>query len=103
MNILIVLLAVGLTARLVRLVTVDTIAEKPRAWVVVTAHRLAPRAGRWADTLLSCPYCLSVWVAAGVAASWAVWGHTVAWQAVALAGTASYVAGHAVAYLDVRD
>lgn len=94
------LLAVGLTARIVRLVTVDEIAARPRAWTIVAAHRVTPLAGRWVASLLGCPYCLAVWVGAGVAASWAVWGHTVGWQAVALAGTVAYVAGHAVARLD---
>lgn len=77
-------LAVGALAvhRLTRLVTTDTITEGPR-------DALVDRGGRLAD-LITCPWCVSVWAAAGWAALSTVapslarpLGAVLAWSSVA--------------------
>lgn len=48
--------------RLWRLVSVDTITEPARDWVLV-------RLPAWADDMVTCPWCLGSWTAFGV--TWA--------------------------------
>lgn len=48
------------TYRLIRLVQRDTITSRPRAW----AHKRY--SGGWLLELVTCPWCLSIWVGAGV-------------------------------------
>lgn len=94
-----VILLVGFAARLTRLAVVDDIAEPARVAVV----RAVPiRLVDWAQSLVSCPFCIGFWLSAAVVASWAAWGSTVGWQLTAGAFTLSYVAGHLVARLDVE-
>jgi len=45
------------TYRATRLIAVDKIMRRPRDWVDL-------RAPAWIGSLMSCPWCLSVWVAA---------------------------------------
>jgi len=68
--------------RLARLVTADTITERPRQWI-------AERGDRW-SLFITCPWCTSVWLAAGWAllasllpAGALVLGAILAWSAVA--------------------
>jgi hypothetical protein len=77
-------------ARIVRLVTEDTITEPARAWI----DEHAPE--KLSD-LVTCPWCMGVWVAAGVFAARRVAPR--AWdplaRALALAELASAIAVHA--------
>jgi hypothetical protein len=51
--------------RLVRLVVADRILDRPRSWVT---RRSLKRRGVWAY-FLTCPWCVSIWLAAGVVAA----------------------------------
>ena len=92
------LLALGATARLVRLAVVDDAGAVIR-WPVTRAARLV-RGDDLAVRLLGCPFCVGLWIALAVAVTWGAWGASVWWQVPALALTASYVAGHLVSTLD---
>lgn len=96
------LLMIGLTARLIRLAVVDDIAEPVRIAVVRLAARLGDAPTRWVLALISCPFCIGFWISLAVALTWAHAGHTAGYGVAALAGTLSYLAGHAVATLDAR-
>lgn len=67
---LLLVLIIGATARAVRLIGADTISEPFRdRW-------LTP--GSWFETLFTCPWCLSMWIAPIVVAcaytcDWFVW------------------------------
>lgn len=104
MEIVELVLAAGLVARLTRFVVYDDAGRLVRTPVRVGARAIGRRRGiGWADRLLACPFCAGYWVALLVAGSWALWGGTTAWRAFALAGTASYLAGHLAVTLDDRD
>ncbi len=73
-------------ARLTGLVTTDEITQPIRGSVLTRLDRL-PRARYWIETLITCQWCASIWVAAPVAPL-VVWHPTSAWlfvPAVALA------------------
>lgn len=95
MDALTVALAIGLTVRLTRFVVVDDAGRIVRRPLVRTADRISPRAGAIATDLLECPYCAGWWIAFGVAASAVAWSGAILWQAFAVAGTASWLAGRA--------
>lgn len=85
MSFLLVLLVLGAVWRLARLVAIDFITEPARLWV--------DRRSTWLGYLVSCPWCISVWIAPLVA--WpALWwpDNRVIWL-VLLSLTASGVAG----------
>jgi hypothetical protein len=63
---LVLLLAVFATYRLTRLVTADAITEPLRVWADVKSQKFG--------YLLSCDWCLSMWVAPPVAVIAVVWG-----------------------------
>lgn len=94
-------LVLGAAARLTRLVVLDDAGEPIRSTL-----RCAASHARGGDLLvivddgLRCPYCVAVWVSAGVVGSYAAWGQRGWWQTVAGALATSYAAGHAVARLD---
>lgn len=77
------------TARLVRLAQTDTILDPIRRPLLRRAERT--KAKGW--ELLWCPWCLSVWVGAVVAASWLAWGDDRGWSACTAVLAASYVTG----------
>lgn len=97
------IVAVGLAAyRLARLVALDTITDPARAWLY--RHAFTPpayddpptvrnRAWAWVYDLVSCVFCVSVWVSLGL---WFAFVPTVSWRnllwAGAVAGTASILA-----------
>jgi hypothetical protein len=87
-----VVLAVGTTARLTRLVTADSITEPVREWIATRAKRENPRLWAKLDDLVQCPWCVSVWVSFPTAlalvgpAGWVMVGGT--------AMTASLVTGN---------
>ena len=71
--------------RLTRLATRDTITARPRDW--------ATGRSRFLEGLLACPWCTSVWVAAGVVAARRLVPGL--WEPVAEVLAASAVAGAA--------
>jgi hypothetical protein len=83
---LLVTLAVLATARLTRLVTTDSITDPARAWL----HDHTPP---WVTYLVHCPWCVSVWLGAGVAAATYNWPRTWPVQIALVGLTASYVTG----------
>lgn len=93
-----ILLTIGLTARITRLLVVDRILHRPRTWVCVKLGLTHP-----ISYLVTCSWCMSVWVGAAVAAAWWQWGDTRWWTAVTLAATASLVSGWAANWLDPAD
>jgi hypothetical protein len=100
-----VVLLVGLSARVTRLVTVDTIMAPVRERAIYEAARRSASwdGGFWVASLLGCPHCVGFWLSLLVLASWLVWGGTTVWVTVAGAFTLSYVAGHLVGRLDMGD
>lgn len=106
------LLALGATARLTRLVTTDTLTERPRAALlalIAQPRRIRRSVGPGVVippptrlraalvTLLQCPWCISFWIACAVlaaahAATLHPWAHT-ATALLAAALTLSYFTG----------
>lgn len=77
------LLAAGMALRLTRLTATD----------VITAPLRKPLSG-WVLKLVTCGWCASVWISfIIVAPTWYLWRHELIWQAIALALTASWLAG----------
>jgi hypothetical protein len=83
-----VVLVVGASARLTRLVTVDTIAGPFRAWFI---GRYGPDSKP--ATLVGCPWCIGFWLTTAVAAL--AWCAGDSWWFVfpALVLTGSYLVG----------
>lgn len=77
-----IVLACGLTARLTRLITLDTITEPIRA-----------RLKGLLSVLAECPWCSGFWVSLAVGLSWMAWSDQTWWQITALVGTLAFVAG----------
>lgn len=95
------ILTIGLTARLIRLAVYDDAGERIiRQPIYRIARRLHRNGEAWAEDLTACPFCIGFWLALIAAGSWALAGHTIWWTAIALAFTASYVAGHLAGRLD---
>lgn len=77
------------TARLTRLITRDTVFTRPRNRLIVAMPaRLEPIA-----YLITCDWCVSVYVGAGTAGVWYWWGDTRAFLAVVAALAFSHVTG----------
>lgn len=101
MDVITLLLATGLTARIVRFLTIDAAGVPVFGAILAVGKKVGRKRGEaFVEDLFDCPFCIGLWVSIGVAASWAVYGHTVVWQAVALAGAASWFAGHLVLRYD---
>jgi hypothetical protein len=77
-------LALGLAARLTRLITLDTITQPIR-----------DRLSGFFAALVECPWCSGVWTAVAVGLSWMWWADQTWWQVTALIGTIAWVAGAA--------
>lgn len=94
-------LIAGAAARLTRLVVIDDAGEPIRSTLrCVASHARGSDLLVIVDDGLRCPYCVSVWVSAGVVGSYAAWGQRGWWRVAAGALATSYAAGHAVAHLD---
>lgn len=95
MNVVVFLLALGITCRITRFITKDTLAAGFRSWM----------AERFGDDsklayLVTCSWCTSIWVSAAVVPlSWTA-GGTAAFRVVALILTLSYLSGLASDWLD---
>ena len=74
MNAMWVIIAMLATYRLTRLVTADRITQGLRGWVVDRSE--------WAGYLVTCDWCLSVWIAPGPAVAVVAYGDVRAVQAV---------------------
>ncbi|MFZ2488673.1 MAG: hypothetical protein WAZ19_11170 [Anaerolineae bacterium] len=92
------LLTIGLILRLTRLIVADQITYPIRARIVV---RLGP--DHPISTLITCTWCMSVWIAASVCLAGYWWADTHWWTIAALAGTASLLAGWTSRWLDPAD
>lgn len=81
--------------RLTRLVTTDTVMAWPRAWLSGALHRSPPKRRR-TFFFLTCPWCTSIWLAAGVVALTRYvpreWCYVAA--GLAFSGVAGYLAEH---------
>ena len=67
------ILALG-AFRLWRLLSSDTILDKPRHWLLVNAKKKAPRKyGKEVETFLKCPFCLGWWVSLVTWGAWLIW------------------------------
>lgn len=86
MSALAVVLAVGGTMRLTRLVTHDYLTERPRRW-------LQARLPEKLAYLIGCPWCASFWIGAAVAPVVVLWPTNRAVLAALIALTASMVSG----------
>ena len=83
---LLVVLAVLATARATHFVTEDYLFDGPRAFI-------QRHSGPKIAYLVQCPWCLSIWLGLGIAAT-AYWGRSHWWVQVPLLGlAASYVTG----------
>ena len=78
MSLGVVFLAFGLIARITRLITDDYITGWLRAWII---GRFGPDSRT--AYLVTCPWCMSLWVAGAVVPVAYYWGHT---QAFLIAG-----------------
>jgi hypothetical protein len=77
MNTLWLIVTMLATYRLTRLVTADEITKRVRGWVVDRSE--------WFGYLVTCDWCLSVWVAPLPALSVVVWGDVTPVQVVLVA------------------
>lgn len=70
---LVVVLIIGTTARLTRLITADSITDPPRAWITLKAEaKVGRKVWTWFDDLIHCVWCVSIYV--GTATAYiAVW------------------------------
>ena len=105
-----VVLLLGLTLRLTRLVTADHLGD----WLIRDEF-FAPMT-RWANIRdpegypatwrqklwmgLNCPFCVGFWIGTATLASFYLWHGDTAWRLVAGAFTLNYVVGHMSARLD---
>lgn len=88
MTLLTVILTIGATARLTRLLTDDKITETPRDWVL---DHINPTSNL--TYLLTCRWCTSIYTATITATTAHWWAHTPYWTIPALALTASHTTG----------
>ncbi|MDH6279519.1 DUF1360 domain-containing protein [Prescottella agglutinans] len=98
MTIAIFLLALGATARITRLITRDFITRQLR---VCAIRRFGP--DHDIPYLLTCPWCLSIWVAGGVMTIAWFYGEHPGFIIPAAALTASYLIGIAASILDTAE
>ena len=98
---LLVVLAIGATMRLTRLVNEDAITEPIRSWFFRRdGDELEPdEIGRWAY-FITCPWCVSIWVGALVAYTAIWWGDNRVVVTGLLALTCSVATGIIAGLLD---
>lgn len=96
MTLSVFLLALGATARIVRLITDDAILGKLRAWVI----RKTGDPDHWAPYLLHCPWCVSPYVGGAIFTCAWFYGSTPWFIIPAAVATASWIIGIAAGWLD---
>lgn len=79
--------------RVTYLVTLDTITEPVRDWIVVHLDDAPGSAGSWFAYLVTCPWCASVWLGAVAAPVLLTWGDSPWLFVPALALALSQIAG----------
>ena len=95
MNVVVFLLALGITCRITRFITKDTLAAGFRSWV---AARFGDDSGP--AYLVTCSWCTSIWISAAVVPVAFLSGGSIGFQAVAMMLTLSYLTGVASNWLD---
>lgn len=95
MSLQILLLTLGMTCRITRFITKDTLAAGLRSKV----------AARFGDDskpayLVTCGWCTSIWISAAAVPVALIAGDTTAYQAVATVLTVSYLTGVASTWID---
>ncbi|MEW1679158.1 DUF1360 domain-containing protein [Streptomyces noursei] len=101
------LTALGATARITRLLGRDTITYPLRDAIARKATPQnegdkPPGLWSWINDLIGCPWCVSIWVGAGVTPVAIEWGNTLAYQWPAAALTLSWVTGLVAQHWDAR-
>lgn len=91
MSVWVVLVYVLAVARVTGLITADEITCTPREWLV--NHLPANQVGVALEYLVTCPWCVSIWVGAATAPLLWLWGDTPGVLLPALALAASQVTG----------
>lgn len=87
-----VVLTILAVARVTRLITTDKLTEAPRNALVLWLIDRRGEGTRLAY-LVMCDWCMSVYTGSVAACAYAVWHDTLAYMAVTLALSASYVTG----------
>ena len=90
-------LALGVTLRATRLIARDSITADARAWVI---RRWGPES-KPAEGI-SCPWCVSVWIAAAATPVAYLAGDSAAFQIAGTAAWATYLTGLAATWLEER-
>jgi len=68
-----IIIASLITYRITRLAITDTILDTPRIWFHQTIIGRPGKFRMWFYELITCKYCLSVWIAAAVVAILNIW------------------------------
>lgn len=68
------LLLLAAAYRLWRLLSYDTILDRPRTWVLQSIRDNETRDDYW-SIFLTCPWCAGFWMTAGWWAAWQAWPH----------------------------
>jgi hypothetical protein len=95
MDLVVFLLSLGITCRITRLITKDTLTAGFRSW---TAERFGDDSKP--AYLVTCGWCTSMWVASAVVPVAYLAGSTLVFQCAALILTLSYLSGVASDWLD---
>lgn len=95
MSLVVALLALGATARITRFFNKDYLARGVR---IILIRRFGP--DHDLPYLVTCPWCLSVWVAGGIFTTAWFYGEHAGFQIPALALTASWLYAIVAAYVD---
>lgn len=99
MSVVMLVLMLLSVARVTRLITTDTLLEKPRNAVITWLHMGGVQVIRTSGPrvmlayLIVCDWCASMYVGAAGAGAWWAWGETMPFMVVCLALSASYVTG----------
>lgn len=99
--------AFAATARLTRLFGRDTLTYPIRDFLAAKAtpqndDDKPPAVWSWLNELIGCPWCLSIWIAAGAAPAAILYGDHLAYQIPAALLTISWLTGLAATHLDPR-
>ncbi|KXP00893.1 hypothetical protein AXK61_12860 [Tsukamurella pseudospumae] len=89
------LLTFGLVARVTRLITDDYLLRHLRAMII---RRFGPNHDL--AYLVTCAWCMSIWVGGGLFTVAYFYGHTAAYLIVAAGGTSSYLYGAASTFIE---
>lgn len=97
MNVLVALLAVGASARLTRLISIDIWppVQRFREW---TVHRFGE--DHWIPEMVFCPWCIGMWVSVLVGASAYLVGGSLFWQVPAAVLSLAFVSSALVVHTD---